>query len=71
MTTYERDAELLLKANQHILDRKFHEYKLAALTGLMVNWKIDFTETHADIVAEICDMVALAMERLDRAEGGS
>ena len=67
-------TEEILKSHQRELDQKFHEYKLAALTGIMANSETHFrvdSETYSDSVARACDMMALAMERLDRAEGGS
>ena len=65
-------TEQRLKSHQHELDQKFHEYKLAALTGMMyARNEENFSEKDANNIAAACDKVALAMERLDRAEGGS
>jgi hypothetical protein len=67
-------TEQILKHDQHLLDQKFHEYKLAALTGILARWQIDwkaFGEEDADSISVTCDIIARAMERLDRAEGGS
>ncbi len=65
-------TEKILKDHQRELDQKFHEYKLAALTGMMyARNEENFSEKDATNIAVVCDMVALAMERLDRAEGGS
>ena len=58
---------------QQQLDRKFHEYKLAALTGILPRWAIDwkkFDANGAKGIAVVCDMVARAMERMDVAESG-
>ena len=57
---------------QQQLDIKFHEYKLAALTGLMASQKAPsgFGATDAEGIAVICDKVARAMERMDLAESG-
>jgi len=52
---------------QQQLDQRFHEYKLAALTGLMVNWRQADT---LEGLAVTCDKVARAMERMDAAERG-
>ena len=66
-------TEQILKDHQAMLDLKFHEYKLAALTGIMANSETHFrvdNETYSDSVARACDMMARAMEKLDQAEGG-
>ena len=56
-----------LRNQQQQIDQRFHEYKLAALTGLMVNWRQADT---LEGLAVTCDKVARAMERMDAAESG-
>ena len=64
-------TEKILKSHQHLLDRKFHEYKLAALTGLMSTWG-EGKLWDEQVVAATCGMIAEEMERVDRAaESGS
>ena len=57
---------------QQQLDIKFHEYKLAALTGRMIHTSTlhGFCQGDADAIAINCDLVARAMERMDAAERG-
>ena len=58
-----------LSNRQQQLDQKFHEYKLAALTGLMNGaHNAGFSQEHAERAAVIADLVARAMERMDLAE---
>ena len=66
-------TERILKDHQAILDQKFHEYKLAALTGLMSQWNPDnFTGKDAEQVADVCQRIAVKMEKVSQAcEGGS
>ena len=64
--TYMPADKLLL--SQALLDRKFHEYKLAALTGLMSNWdRSKFSTKDLQDVAVVCAMAACAMQELDEA----
>ena len=64
-------ADQLLK-RQALLDRKFHEYKLAALTGIMASQKVPsgFSAADAEHITVMCDKIARAMERMDAAERG-
>ena len=51
---------------QQQLDIKFHEYKLAALTGLMTGWDPkQFSESTARMIAAVCELVAQSMEKMD------
>ena len=61
-----------LRNRQQQIDQRFHEYKLAALTGLMqtLMTSTDFDKGDADRIAVKCDLVARAMERMDAAERG-
>ena len=64
-----------LRNQQQQIDQRFHEYKLAALTGLMsqvaqVVGPGKFSVADADAIAVICDMVARAMAALDLDESG-
>jgi len=61
-----------LRNQQQQIDQRFHEYKLAALTGIMASQKVPsgFSATDAEGIAVICDKVARAMERMDLAESG-
>ena len=60
-----------LRNQQQQIDQRFHEYKLAALTGLMSRWEPKgFRQQDAESIAVLCDLVARAMERMDAAERG-
>ena len=66
---YDCEAHLNASARRAELDKKFHEYKLAALTGRMIHTSTlhGFCQGDADAIAVNCDMVARAMAALDRA----
>ena len=68
--TYMPADKLLL--SQALLDRKFHEYKLAALTGILTNIEpSELTGTRPKSVAIISNAIARAMRDEDeRAERG-
>ena len=61
-----------LRDRQQQIDQRFHEYKLAALTGILHAWgPHKFNGNDADKIAVACDLVARAMERMDLAERGT
>ena len=60
-----------IRNRQQQIDQRFHEYKLAALTGLMSQWNPDnFTDKDAASVAHVCERAAQAMEEFGQDESG-